>query len=263
MLNNKEQALEALSLMEENRHSVSNKQKADMIDFFGNDFVDKTILEVGTAFGATSRIFSFLFKEVDTIELVSENIKKARELNKDRNNINYYEGDAYNMEWPDKKYDVIFIDCIHSGDYVNQDITNSLKRIKDGGYIVFDDYGAPFDRHFGIPVKFVGFTDDGAPIEQLCPIEDMTHEALMSLRGKRLNPGIEQNEDGSAHIPKRFIGWDAVLVKESVDHFIKEGKLKKIKGIGYGKNVKNSIGCDMCGQARPFRDTEGIICQVV
>ena len=234
--------------IKENRHSTSNKSKIDMIDFFGEDYLDKKILEIGTAFGHTTRILSFLFKEVHTIDIVEQNIKDAYEFNKDRNNIEYYEADVYNCEWPDEKFDVVFIDCVHAYDHVIKDIENAFKVLKPNGLIMFDDYGAPEDDMVGIPVMLAGKKSNGAPIEQLCTMEETTHTAYFSGRGRRI---IDPNN-------KKY-----TLVKEAVDEYIDRGKLKIIYEIGYTEGDLHGPSCNLCDQIKPMRASEGVICQVI
>ena len=201
MSNNKKQALEALSVINENRHSVSNKQKKDMINFFGNDFTNK-------------------------------------------------------------KYDVIFIDCIHAAAYVQQDIENSRKKLKKNGYIIFDDYGAPQDVFMSFPVKLLGLDENGLPIEALCPLEEQTHYAWFTSRGKRLNPKLRTLQDGTT-VAEDPNWWDGHIVKEAVDHYMEANILKKVKGIGYKKGQTKGGACNLCTQDRPMRDSEGLICQIV
>ena len=43
-----------------------NKNKEEVLKFFKDDYLDKIILEVGTAFGHTTRMLSFIFKHFDT-----------------------------------------------------------------------------------------------------------------------------------------------------------------------------------------------------
>ena len=46
------------------KETTSLKFKQELIDFFGKDFKDKDVLEVGCHVGHTSRILSYLFKKV-------------------------------------------------------------------------------------------------------------------------------------------------------------------------------------------------------
>lgn len=47
----------------------------------------------------------------------------------------------------DIKFDVIFIDGLHLAEQVDRDITNSLKHIKDDGFIVLHDCNPPTEWH--------------------------------------------------------------------------------------------------------------------
>ena len=111
---------------------------------------DYTILEVGTNHGHTTRILSFLFKHVVTLDWHEEpNLRMAKELNHDRDNITYIEKDVYSSSWDDlnlPKYQVSFIDCDHHYQAVLSDIQNCLKygdQSYGEQYLIFDDYGHP------------------------------------------------------------------------------------------------------------------------
>ena len=123
----------------DNRSTTSYKFKKDIIDFF-SPLKLKNCIEVGTANGDTTRILSYLFDNITTIELNENEINKARELNKDRVNIEYLHGNAYESDWGlDKKYDIAFIDCVHQYDFVKHDFENCVSL--GAQYFIFDDYG--------------------------------------------------------------------------------------------------------------------------
>ena len=151
------------------KETTSIKFKTDLIEFFGEDFKDKDILEVGCHVGHTSRILSYLFKKVyamningplfgdrtlwEVNDLVSENdVYKQYSVNikttfdKKFENIDYLEMDSYNSKgWPmDLLSDVsvVFIDAIHQYDEVLYDIKNAITLNSE--YLVFDDYGLPW-----------------------------------------------------------------------------------------------------------------------
>jgi hypothetical protein len=121
------------------RHTTSHKFKKELLDFF-KDLNLKTCIEVGTASGNTTRILSYIFNKVVTIELNPKSIKAARDLNSDRNNIEYLQGNAYESNWGlNENFDVAFIDCVHQYDFVASDY-NKCKQL-GAKYFVFDDYG--------------------------------------------------------------------------------------------------------------------------
>jgi len=121
------------------KNTTSLKFKEDLIDFFTDKNLT-TCLEIGTSQGWTTRVLSFLFPKVYTIENSISNIIKAKEHNKDRISIEYLNIDA-TKEWnlPLEKIDIVFIDCIHTRSAVLKDINQSLKYKPT--YLVFDDYG--------------------------------------------------------------------------------------------------------------------------
>lgn len=121
--------------------TTSRKWKADLIDFFNKDkYKNYTSLEVGSSLGHSTRILSFLFKEVTPLDVLPERHDISRELNPDRNNINYRIMDVYNEPWDFEQMDVVFIDCVHDYIHIKKDIDNTLKTFKNP-ILVFDDYG--------------------------------------------------------------------------------------------------------------------------
>ena len=52
----------------QDKNTTSLKFKQDMIEFLGDDYKDKICLEIGAHRGYTTRILSFLFKEVISCE---------------------------------------------------------------------------------------------------------------------------------------------------------------------------------------------------
>jgi len=131
--------------------TTTHKFKDDLLDYFGDEFKNKNCLEVGTFQGHTTRILSFLFNKVITIDINQEWIEKARNLNNDRNNIEYYVGDIYDWIEPgvtslyydtfkDEEVDVVFIDAIHKYHQVIFDTINSIKTFGNI-HLIYDDYG--------------------------------------------------------------------------------------------------------------------------
>jgi len=136
----------------EYKETTSIKFKEDLIEFFNDSkFKNKTILELGTNHGHTTRVLSFLFENVITMDWREEpNLRMARELNHDRDNITYIQKNVYEEDWYiDEKIDVFFIDCVHDYDNVYSDIVNCCNISKGISYFIFDDYGLGSYYHGG------------------------------------------------------------------------------------------------------------------
>ena len=75
--------------------------------------------------------------------VVNENVNK---LNKHNNNYNYIQGSSHDLNVFNKlsnhinEIDILFIDGDHSFDGVTKDFEIYSKLVKNGGYIIFDDY---------------------------------------------------------------------------------------------------------------------------
>jgi len=130
--------LENIPDKRQNKNTTSLKFKTDIINYFKDLNLDKCI-EVGTSQGYSTRVLSFLFNEVITLENNIDCIHHAINFNSDRTNITYLHGDVYNSDWDVTSADAAFIDCVHTYDAVMYDIKQSLNRhVK---YLIFDDYG--------------------------------------------------------------------------------------------------------------------------
>jgi len=127
----------------QDKNTTSLKFKRDLISYLGNDYKDKVCLEIGTSKGYSTKILSHLFKKVITCENNIDSINFAKDVNKDRDNIDFLHKDVYNTPWDFKDIDVVFIDCNHEISYVISDIRNAINLCKknDDILLIFDDYG--------------------------------------------------------------------------------------------------------------------------
>ena len=133
--------LEGIPDKRQDKNTTSLKFKQDLIKYFESKKLYSCI-ELGTNAGWTTRVLSMIFEHVITIEQDYDLVKKAQMNNNDRENIEYLNGDVYNSDWGIQEViDVGMIDCIHSYEFVKQDIQNCLAQgVK---YLIFDDYGLP------------------------------------------------------------------------------------------------------------------------
>ena len=114
----------------QDKDTTSLKFKEQLINFFGDEWKDKTCLEIGTNKGYTTRVLSFLFKKVITCENNLELFQFAMNINQDRDNIEFQQKDVYNTQWDFEDVDVVFIDCIHEYPAVMMGINNSCRLTK-------------------------------------------------------------------------------------------------------------------------------------
>ena len=155
----------------DNMSTTSFQFKRDVWDFFQN-CQDKVAVEFGTHKGQTTRILSFLFKKVYTINN-NEN-EASKELNKDRDNIVHLNFDLYssNKLYIEEAVDVFLVDAGHEYDQVIFDINRitSMNCAQDC-YIIFDDYGA--DCHQRTVKKAV---DEAINIGALKVVKEIGHK---------------------------------------------------------------------------------------
>lgn len=126
--------------------------KNQLIDeFYGSDC---DVLEVGCHKGQTSKILSYLFNNVFTININPPSTDFPTE-----DNIIYEQMNSYTDEWKFDKWknvDVVMIDAVHEYNEVKQDTENALK-LKPK-YIIWDDYGN--EEFFGVKKYVDEFVKD-------------------------------------------------------------------------------------------------------
>lgn len=168
----------------QNLSTTSFKFKTDLWNFF-KGFEDKICVEFGTHKGQTTRILSFLFKKVYTINN-NDNIY-AKQLNQDRNNIVYLNFDLYsNSQLPIfDTIDVFLIDAGHDYEHVIYDINRATSmNCAEDCYIIFDDYGLDSFKHH---IKKA--VNEAIAIGALQSIKGIGHEAGFNFgKGNKTGP---------------------------------------------------------------------------
>ena len=138
----KRNLLKGLPDKNESKTTTSLKFKADFFDVFKQSKTKKirTVLEIGSSLGHTTKILSELFDKVIAVDNLPERHEQAKRLTKN-DNVEYVVMDVYNDNWDFPKVDLVFIDCVHDYNHVKSDIENALKFCNKEGFFVFDDYG--------------------------------------------------------------------------------------------------------------------------
>ena len=94
----------------ESKTTTSLKFKGDLIDFLGDDFKDKNVIEIGCSLGYTTHVLSGYFNKVTAVDYDPARIQAAREFNSSKTNIDYIVKDVYGTPWDfDKDHQVLFI----------------------------------------------------------------------------------------------------------------------------------------------------------
>lgn len=121
--------------------TCSDEFREDIKEFF-KDKSHYKIAEIGSHKGYTTRYLSNIFEKVYAVDNSVEWTDFNKNLNKDKNNIEYVHLDIYKESWhviPD--VDVVFIDANHTYQHCKSDIYSSINRFSKLKYIIFDDYG--------------------------------------------------------------------------------------------------------------------------
>jgi hypothetical protein len=174
----------------DNLGTTSYEFKRDVWNYF-KGFENKVAVEFGTHKGQTTRILSFLFNKVYTVNI--NNNESAKSLNADRNNIIYI--DNFNLYSTrllpiEEPVSMFLIDAGHNYSEVISDINRSCSMNCDQDcYIVFDDYGL---AQYEFEVKKA--VDEALNIQALTLIKGIGHTAGHNFGGTP--PRILQNHEG-------------------------------------------------------------------
>lgn len=122
--------------------TCSEKMRYDIYDFF-KDKTDFKIVEIGSHKGYSTKVLSKIFSKVYAVDNNIEWTNFNKNFNKDATNIEYVMLDIYKDSWDilPEDIEVSFIDADHSYNGCKSDIFNSIKRLTNLKYIIFDDYG--------------------------------------------------------------------------------------------------------------------------
>ena len=171
----------------DNPTTTSFKFKTDLWNFFNSipNSEKMNCVEFGTHKGQTTRVLSFLFKTVYTINLPGH-FDKAKELNGDRRNIEYWGMDLtdkrtypFTLTFKHNPVSVIFIDAIHTFDGVIDDFTRSKHfDLTDDVYFIFDDYGLYDDVRHAV--------DQLIYLNQLEKVQEIGHERGYTFENRTL-----------------------------------------------------------------------------
>lgn len=117
--------------------------KKDLLNFFNKpEFSTQTALELGTHKGQTTRMLSFCFNKVYTINKTQDGT--AQKINADRTNIDYLTYNLYEGTDPfpiTTKVDAFLIDAGHDYSQVISDVSYCIDIASNNALVVFDDYG--------------------------------------------------------------------------------------------------------------------------
>jgi len=106
------------------------------------DYKPNTILDIGTGWGVTGRIFSLIASKVFSIDKgLSRYAREQIEKRGNIKNIEFIQNESIDVILPIKKYsaDLAFIDAGHPTLHVISDFMKFSRYIKNGGVICFHD----------------------------------------------------------------------------------------------------------------------------
>jgi 2-polyprenyl-3-methyl-5-hydroxy-6-metoxy-1,4-benzoquinol methylase len=124
------------------KFTTSRKFKEDILKYFGKEYKDKTLVELGCCQGTTTRVYAECFEKVIGVDKDKWNIDQAKNNCKDVSNVEFYQQDLYNEEWKFPKADVVVIDAGHTYEHIISDVPRVIEYFNNP-IIILDDYGNP------------------------------------------------------------------------------------------------------------------------
>ena len=122
------------------KYTTSKILKKDVLEYFGDSFKDKNLLELGCCQGDTTRVYSYLFDKVYAVERDDDNLEKAKVKCIARSNVEFLKRDVYVDDFNYPMVDVVVIDAGHTYNHVKSDITRVVSYYNKP-IIIIDDYG--------------------------------------------------------------------------------------------------------------------------
>ena len=219
--------------------TCSNEFREDIKHFF-KDNSNYKIAEIGSHKGYTTRYLSNIFQKVYAVDNSIEWTNFNKNLNKDKNNIEYIHLDIYANSWniiPD--VDVVFIDAGHTYECCKSDLYNSIKSFNGLKYIIFDDYGVwpgvkqvvneCLTCQILIFEKYIGLNDVPGPGNKV--IKNTTEGIVCSV-----NPA-------SIHLINKTYIWENSNIE-----FLENGKMNAFGAGNYSFIDKYLVKCDFGGR---------------
>ena len=120
-------------------YCYSDIKRWDLINFIANEYNSTDYLEIGVNDGICIRQINVLNRDGVDPSPASESggVTNVPEINYEITSDDFFQNHAY------KKYDIIFIDGLHHCSQVDKDIENSLKYLKEDGFIFLHDCNPP------------------------------------------------------------------------------------------------------------------------
>lgn len=132
-----------------NAEEIDRLERAEVLKYLP-DFKDKDVLELGAGIGRYTTHFAASARRVVTNDIVSNFIRKNQEINAQFSNISYIVSDALKLEFPEKRFDFIFINWLMM--YLDNDEVALLASrlaswLKPGGSLFFRESCSIPERH--------------------------------------------------------------------------------------------------------------------
>ena len=183
---NYDEILNNVSDKSQDKNTTSRKFKRDLLEYFSREEIGSgglKALELGCSNGYSTFILSHLFKKVFAVDKDPNAISIAKEVNKNRANIEFYTDDVYSktFECP-SDVRIIWIDAGHDYSSIKYDVERFTDNLNDP-YIIFDDYAHP---NVGVKQVVSELVESGA-VESIHYIGELGKD-LISAKGTIFRP---------------------------------------------------------------------------
>ena len=198
----RDEALKDLRDKRDFKNTTTRKFKEDLFDYYEELGKDKHVLELGTSHGDTTRLLSFIFESVTTIDHNHENTMRAQKRNSDRSNIHYITANIYGnkdayVSKINKKVDVAFLDCMHTLDGIIHDIHLSTKEVGEPPMeLIFDDYGHPDEHGVFNAIEYIKDKWSGLVLSEVKQIGEGEGAKCFPEGDRSNNKGLLRSEGG-------------------------------------------------------------------
>lgn len=126
-------------LLDSNAEQISDNELPEVLSILPS-YKSKKVLELGAGIGRFTAVLAKQAEHVTAVDFIEKFIEKNRTLNSHLNNIDFLHGDATQLKFEKKSFNMIFSNWLLM--YLNDAeilglVENSLSFLKEGGYFFF------------------------------------------------------------------------------------------------------------------------------
>ncbi|XP_070563864.1 uncharacterized protein [Ptychodera flava] len=128
------------SMMHDTKASTLTEMESKEIMSMLPNIEGKRILELGAGIGRQTKLFAEKAAHVSAVDFMETFVEKNRQNNSHLENVEFIQADITKLDLPEESYDIVFSNWLMmylSDDEVLKLFTNTLKWLKEGGFVFF------------------------------------------------------------------------------------------------------------------------------